>query len=235
MSSKLKIKNSKLPFVFSNFAMTADGKIAFASKNFAPFGSEHDREHMMELRATADAVICGATTVDVTETILGTGGDKYRRQRLKNGLAEFPLRVIASGSGSIDLNSKIFKKRFSPIIVLTTERISKAKLASLRGVAEVEIFGKDKINFHAAFRWLREKWKIKKLLCEGGGALHGALIRADLLDELHLTICPTIFGGKNAPTIADGSNVERLIEAKQFKLKQFQHVCDEIFTIWRRK
>lgn len=224
-----------MPFVFSNFAMTADGKIAFAHKNFAPFGSERDREHMMELRATADAVICGATTVDVTETILGTGGDKYRKQRLKNGLAEFPLRVIASGSGSIDLNANIFKKHFSPVIVLTTERISKAKLKSLRAIAEVEIFGKREIDFYAAFHWLREKWKIRKLLCEGGGELHGALIRADLLDELHLTICPTIFGGRNAPTIADGENVEHLIEAKQFKLKSFRRIGDEIFTVWRRK
>ncbi len=235
MNQKPKARSSKLPFVFSNFAMTADGKIAFASKNFAPFGSERDSEHMMELRATADAVICGATTVDVTETILGTGGAQYRKQRLKNGLAEFPLRVIASGSGSIDLNANIFKKRFSPIIILTTERISKAKLKSLRAVAEVEIFGKHEIDFSAAFRWLREKWKIKKLLCEGGGELHGALIRANLLDELHLTICPTIFGGRNAPTIADGENVKRLIEAKPFKLKSFQRVGDEIFMIWRRK
>lgn len=235
MSLKSKVQSPKLPFVFSNFAMTADGKIAFASKNFTPFGSERDREHMMELRATADAVICGATTVDVTETILGTGGAKYRKQRLKNGLPEFPLRVIASGSGSIDLNANIFKKRFSPIVVLTTERISKAKLKSLRAVAEAEIFGKTKIDFHAAFRWLRNKWKIKRLLCEGGGELHGALIRADLLDELHLTICPTVFGGKNAPTIADGENVKRLIDAKPFKLKSFQRIGDEIFTIWRRK
>jgi riboflavin-specific deaminase-like protein len=215
--------------------MTADGKIAFASKNFVPFGSKRDREHMMELRATADAVICGATTVDVTETILGTGGAQYRQQRLKNGLAEFPLRVIASGSGSIDPNANIFKKDFSPVIILTTERISKAKLKSLRAVAEVEIFGKREIDFRAAFLWLREKWKIKKLLCEGGGELHGALISADLLDELHLTICPTIFGGRNAPTIADGENIERLINAKQFKLKSFQRVGNEIFTIWRRK
>jgi riboflavin-specific deaminase-like protein len=171
----------------------------------------------------------------VTETILGTGGARYRKQRLENGLAEFPLRIIVSGNGSIDSNAKIFKKRFSPIIVLTTGRISKAKLKSLRTVAEVESFGKNEIDFHAAFRWLHEKWKIRKLLCEGGGALHGALIRADLLDELHLTVCPTIFGGRNAPTIADGKSVERLLEAKQFKLKSFQRIGDEIFTVWRRK
>src|SRR5215469_12774122 len=95
-------KNSKLPFVFSNFAMTADGKIAFASREFVPFGSDRDREHMMELRATADAVMAGARTVEMPGVTMGPGGKKFQRLRLRRGLSEFNLRVIVSGNGSID-------------------------------------------------------------------------------------------------------------------------------------
>jgi riboflavin-specific deaminase-like protein len=227
---------TKLPFVFSNFAMTADGKIAFASDNFVPFGSARDREHMMELRATADAIICGATTVGVTDTILGTGGEKFRRQRLKNRLREFPLRVVVSGSGSIDANAPIFQKHFSPVIVLTTKRIPKLKLEKLRAVAdEVKICGEREINFPAVFRWLHEKWNVRRLLCEGGGELHGALIRADLLDELHLTLCPKIFGGRNTPTIAGGKGFLHLADAAQFKLKSTNRVENELFAVFSRK
>src|SRR5215469_14252896 len=96
-------KNSKLPFVFSNFAMTADGKIAFASREFVPFGSERDREHMMELRATAEAVMAGARTVETPGVTLGPGGKRFQRLRLRRGLKEFNLRVIASGSGTLDV------------------------------------------------------------------------------------------------------------------------------------
>ena len=84
MSSTSKVPRAKsgerilLPFVFVNFAMTADGKIAFANRAFVPFGSERDRAHMMELRATADAVMSGARTVDSGEVSMGTGGEKYR-------------------------------------------------------------------------------------------------------------------------------------------------------------
>jgi 5-amino-6-(5-phosphoribosylamino)uracil reductase len=226
----------KLPFVFSNFAMTADGKIAFASDNFVPFGSARDREHMMELRATADAVMCGARTIEVTGTILGNGGEKFRKLRLKKGLAEFPLRVIVSGSGSINPAAKIFQKRFSPIVILTTGRISKANLKRLRAVAdEIKICGKTEINLPATFRWLREKWKVRRLLCEGGGELHGALIQASLLDELHLTVCPKIFGGRHAPTIADGKGFFNLADAPQFKLKPAKRVGDELFAVFVRK
>jgi riboflavin-specific deaminase-like protein len=225
---------TKLPFVFSNFAMTADGKIAFAGGGFTPFSNPSDREHMMELRATADAVMCGAGTIEVTGTILGNGGEKFRRLRLKRGLAEFPLRVIVSGSGSINPAANIFKKRFSPIIILTTARISKTNLKKLRAVAdEVKICGKTEINFPAAFRWLREKWNVRRLLCEGGGELHGALVRANLVDELHITICPKIFGGRTASTIADGEGGFLLSDAVQFKLKSAQRIGDELFVVFK--
>jgi riboflavin-specific deaminase-like protein len=226
----------QLPFVFSNFAMTADGKIAFASGNFVPFSSARDREHMMELRATADAVMCGARTIETTGTILGNSGEKFRKLRLKHGLAEFPLRVIVSGSGSINPAAKIFRKRFSPIVVLTAARISKMNLKNLRAVAdEVKICGKTEINFPSALRWLREKWNVRRLLCEGGGELHSALIRADLLDELHLTVCPKIFGGRNAPTIADGKGFFQLADAAQFKLKSIRRIENESFAVFSRK
>ena len=39
------------------------------------------------------------------------------------------------------------------------------------------------------------------LLCEGGGELNDALFRGGLVNELHLTICPKIFGGRHAPPI----------------------------------
>src|SRR5471032_1707796 len=135
-----------LPFVLSNFAMTADGKIAFvqrAGAGFTPFSSRRDREHMMELRATADAVMCGARTIEATGTILGNGGAQFLSLRLKRGLAGFPARIIVSGGGSINPAANIFKKRFSPIIILTTARISKANLKNLHAVADVvKICGK---------------------------------------------------------------------------------------------
>jgi riboflavin-specific deaminase-like protein len=234
MKRKTGIQKMKLPFVFSNFAITADGKIAFANGRFTPFSSRRDREHMMELRATADAVLCGARTVEETRTILGAGGVKFQKLRSKNGLPEFPVRIIASGSGSIDVHANIFKKHFSPLVILVAGRISRAKLKELRGVADaVEIFGEREIDFHAAFRWLRKKWNVKRLLCEGGGKLNGALVQAGLVDELHLTVCPKIFGGKNAPTIAEGAGAFNLADAAPFKLKSAQRIGDELFTVFK--
>ena len=45
-------KTPALPFVFINVAMTADGKIAPANRQFEPFGGPQDQQHLLELRAT---------------------------------------------------------------------------------------------------------------------------------------------------------------------------------------
>jgi riboflavin-specific deaminase-like protein len=236
MSPKSKVQSPKLPFIFVNMAMTADGKIATANRAVHSFGSARDLAHLYELRATADAVMCGARTVEVTGTILGTGGEKFRKLRRKHGLAEYNLRVIVSGSGSINPAAEIFKKRFSPIIVLTTKRAPAKKLAQLRTVAdEVKICGADKINFRAAFRWLRTKWNVRRLLCEGGGELNDALFRAGLVDEIHLTICPKIFGDRTAPTVADGPGFQRLADAARFELTSKKRQKGELFTVFSRR
>ena len=212
--------------------MTVDGKIATANRTVKSFGSPRDREHLLELRATADAVMAGARTVDLASTAMGPGPAKVRQRRLKRGLAEYNLRVIVSGSGSVNPRAKIFRHRFSPIIILTTGRAKASRLKRLRALAdEVKICGRQEINFRIALRWLRKKWGVRRLLCEGGGELNDALIRAGLVNELNLTICPKIFGGRRAPTIADGHGVAHLAAAECFRLKSALRKGDELFTV----
>ena len=216
-------------------AVTADGKIATANRAISSFTSARDREHLLELRATADAVMAGARTVDSAPVNLGPGPPRYRRQRLKRGLAQYNLRVVVSRSGSVNPQSEVFRRRFSPIIILTTRRANAGRLKQLRALADVvKICGREEINFRAAFRWLRRRWHVKRLLCEGGGELNDALFRAGLVDELHLTLCPKIFGGRHAPTIADGRGFSQLSQAESFQLKSTCPNNGELFTVFVR-
>ncbi len=114
MSSESKIRSPCLPFVFINMAISADGKIATANRAVHSFGSPRDLEHLYELRTTADAVMCGARTVEISQATLGNGGEKFRRRRLKHQRSEYPLRVIVTGSGSINPSAKLFKKAVFP-------------------------------------------------------------------------------------------------------------------------
>ena len=222
------------PFVFINMAMTVDGKIATANRVVSSFGSRRDLEHLYELRATADAVMAGARTIDLNPVLLGPGGEKFKKLRRRNGLSEYSVRIIVSGSGTVDPAAAIFRHRFSPILLLTTQRASRKKLSQLRHlIDEVIVCGEEEIDFAGALHCLRTEWKVKRLLCEGGGELNAALFRAGLVDELHLTICPKIIGGRNAPTVAEGEGVRNLIDAARLKLKSHQRIGDELFCVFR--
>jgi riboflavin-specific deaminase-like protein len=229
-------KDSRLPFLLVNMAMTADGKIATANRVVSSFGSKRDQAHLMELRTTADAVMAGARTADSNPVTLGPGSARYRRLRLRHGLEEFNLRIIVSGSGTVDPKAKIFRRRFSPIIILTSGRVSASRLKKLRAVAsEVKICGAREIDFPRALRWLRQRWGIKRLLCEGGGELNDALFRAGLVDELHLTVCPRICGGRTAPTIADGLGAGGLSRAARLELVSARRHGDEMFFVYHSR
>jgi len=226
--------NAARPFIVVNMAMTADGKIATANRTVTTFGSPRDLRHLYELRATADAVMAGARTIEETNAKLGPGGARYQRLRLRRGLAEFNLRVIVSGSASIDPGAAIFRHRFSPIILLATERAPARNLRRLRTLAdELVIGGEREIDFDKALRHLGQKWKVRRLLCEGGGELNDALFRAGLVDELHLTLCPKIIGGARAPTVADGLGIARLADAAELKRISCKRVGDELFLVFR--
>jgi len=223
-----------LPFVYINVATTADGKLAPPNRKFVPFSSKRDQDLLLELRARADAVMAGARTVDLMPVSLGPGPEKYRRLRLKQGLAEYNLRIVASGSATLNPRAEIFRRRFSPIIILTTGRAPERNLRRLRSLAdEVKVFGEKELDFTAALEWLREKWKVKRLLCEGGGEVNAALFRAGLINEIYHTLCPLIFGGRHAPTMADGIGVKTVAEATKLRLKSMKRVGDELFLVYR--
>lgn len=207
------------PYVLVNMAMTADGKTATPNRAVSSFGSPADEENLYRLRATVDAVMNGARTVDLNPIDMGPGPAKWRRLRRRHGLAECNLRVIVSGSGSIDPTAAVFRDKLSPVLIITREGLSAKKLARLNSVADaVFSAGKEAIDLTAALRWLRKEWQVKRLLCEGGGSLNDAMFRAGLVDEINLTICPIVSGGREAATFSDGVGFPALSAATGLKL-----------------
>ncbi|MCP5521492.1 MAG: dihydrofolate reductase family protein [Verrucomicrobiales bacterium] len=223
------------PFVLINMAMTADGKIATANRALSRFGTRQDEANLYALRASVDAVMSGATTLMAEGATLGPGPQRFRQQRRLAGRPEWPLRIAVSGSCSLSPDAAVFQHGTSPVIVLTSERAPRRALHRLSRVAtQVGVCGEQEVDFTRALRWLAESWQVDRLLCEGGGELNDALFRADLVDELHLTLCPWIAGGRTAPTLADGVGVSALAEARRFRLKARKRVGNELYLIYHR-
>lgn len=216
--------------VVINMAMTADGKVATAGREVTTFGSPHDQKALYALRATADALLCGARTVEETGATLGTGSEAFAKARRRAGLAVAALRVVVSGSGSLSSQAQLWRQSGAPIVVLTSQKATETDQERLRSLgARVWQSPGERVDLSSALGWLAREYGVRRVVAEGGGVLNAALLAAGEVDEIRLTWVPRVFGGISSPTIADGPVAKSLADAVRFRCVQVRAVGDERF------
>jgi len=96
-----------------------------------------------------------------------------------------------------------------PIVVVLTESVTDGHLAGLRGEGVSYVFaGKSEIDLALTLEILNRELGVKRLLLEGGGTANGAFLRAGLVDELNLILCPAVDGARGAPIVFDSTDAE---------------------------
>jgi riboflavin biosynthesis pyrimidine reductase len=91
-----------------------------------------------------------------------------------------------------------------PIVVVLTEQVSDAHLAGLRKDGVSYFFaGKRKLDLGLVLETVNRELEVKRLLLEGGGTINGEFLRAGLVDEISVAICPAVDGSKGAPSVFD--------------------------------
>lgn len=220
------------PFLFLNMAMTIDGKVSTYARTPTTFPSKADKRLLLELRAQADAIMVGANTARTDHMSMGIPDALLRRQRVRRGMAEYPLRVIISGRLSVQQSWEVFQHGFSPILIFTSEIAPKTKRRKFERLARIYSCGRFSVDMNRVMQILRRDWKVERLLCEGGPTLNWELFRCGLVDEINLTLCPKIFGGRTAPTLVDGAGFLP-DQAGNARLLKIRRKGDEIFLVYR--
>jgi len=223
--------NRDRPFVTANFAITADGRISTRRHTPANFSSPRDKHRLHEIRATCDAVLAGVKTIATDNMTMGLPDEALRAAREKKGLPPYPLRVLLSASGRIDPGLKVFSRDFSPIVIFTTTRIPRAVQMSLLCSADLYL-SHGTVNLVDMMQVLRRHLGVKRLVCEGGARVFRALLEAGLVDELHVTVCPRVFGGAKAPTLT-GLAGDFLPQSTSLELQEMDVIDDECFLRYR--
>ncbi|GAB4057654.1 RibD family protein [Catellatospora paridis] len=69
------------------------------------------------------------------------------------------------------------------------------------------VVGEDRVDPATALGHLAAKLGVTCVVSNAGGELNGALLRAELVDELHVVMLPALVGGKGTPALFDGAQL----------------------------
>lgn len=182
------------PWVQVNFVSSADGAVAVAGKS-AGLSSPGDKRVFALGRDLADVVLVGWGTAR-DEGYRGVKRTEVRgRRRAGLGLSRVPPIAVVTGRCSVPPDSPLVTDTLVPPIVITTADAPAGRRADLAAAgADVVLAGQDRIDPRRALAALGERG-LRRVCCEGGPVLFGALIAEDLVDQLCLTVAPLLAGG----------------------------------------
>jgi riboflavin-specific deaminase-like protein len=220
------------PFVTANFAVTWDGRISTRRGTPANFSSPQDKRRLVEIRARCDAVLASAKTIAADNMTMGLPDADLRAARQARSQSAYPVRVLLTNSGRIDPGLRIFEKTFSPIVIFSTTRMPSRVQSALAERADLWLHDASGVNLPHMLATLRAEYGVKRLVCEGGAQIFRALLTAGLIDELHLTLAPRIFGGQKSPTLT-GVAGEFLPKSADLRLRSMEVAGGECFLRYR--
>ena len=214
-------------WVRGSMVVTVDGSAAGGDGLSGSISNPDDRLVLATLRALSDVVLVGA----------GTATDEgYRRTRpnqdfaaSRAGLGQHPAPplavvtrsgrvpdVLLDGPGVVD---------GVPRVLVATTTAAAPRLAASLGAEAVLACGDDEVDLSRVVAALTGRG-LRRILCEGGPTLLGAVAAAGLLDELCLTTSPTLAGGDGPRVLAGPSTGRPLRLAHQLLSGDF------LFTRW---
>jgi riboflavin biosynthesis pyrimidine reductase len=179
-----------------NFVSSIDGAVTVDGKS-GGLGGDADHRVFDILRRLCDVVLVAAGTVRTEGYGPMVVGDDAVDARVARGLKPQPTFAIVSRSLDLDPTSPIFTTApVKPIVVTvgSSDSLTRERLAT---VAEVIVCGEDELDLASMVDALVERG-LTRIHCEGGPTLFGALLAADLVDELCLTVSPLIASGDSA-------------------------------------
>ncbi|MEU3746420.1 pyrimidine reductase family protein [Streptomyces narbonensis] len=172
-----------------------------------PLSSETDMRIFGTLRGLADVIVVGAETVRLEGYRPARAREAFAARRAAAGQGPAPVIAVVTASLDLDFSLPLFTDPLVPTLILTgaaapAERVRAAREAG----AEVLIAGDGAgVEPARAVAVLAERG-LRRQLTEGGPRLLGQFVAAGVLDELCLTISPTMTAG-GAQRIAGGPSV----------------------------
>jgi 5-amino-6-(5-phosphoribosylamino)uracil reductase len=175
-----------LPYLIVNMVATLDGQ-GRIGKDTDQLGDSGDAQLFAALRERVDCVMAGTSTIEIESYNAPARGDEVQERRAAAGLARRPVVATVTRSGRISTLAPLYS---DPGISLRVFSERPVDLSNVAGDArQIEV-----VEPVDVLRALAEQDDVRSVLLEGGPHLNTPFFAAGVVDELFLTLAPTLTG-----------------------------------------
>lgn len=217
------------PTVTLKLAGSLDGRIATTRGESRWITGPSARARVHRMRAEADAVLIGRGTAEADDPMLDV--------RLPGLAGRSPVRIVLDSRLSLTAESRLVRSAVEPqLLVLHGPDADPGHRAVLvaQGARTVAVPQQPdgRLDLAAALDALGGLG-LTHVLCEGGGELAGALLKADLVDEIALFTAGLALGADGRPAVG-ALGLEALAEAPRFRFDGLEALGGDVLSLWRR-
>jgi len=180
------------PYTLLSCSMSIDGFIDGTTESRLLLSNDQDFDRVDEERAKVDAILVGATTVRNDNPRLLVRDPARRRERVARGLPPNPVKVTLTERGRLDPSSRFFADDGTHKLVYAGTSVADHVRGRLGDLSEVVDAG-EPVRIHALTEDLHARG-VRRLMVEGGAAVHTQFLADDLVDELQLVVAPFFVG-----------------------------------------
>jgi riboflavin biosynthesis pyrimidine reductase len=215
------------PAVRLNMIVSIDGGTSWNGVSGA-LGGRADKALFGVMRSFADVILVASGTMRAEHYGPALLPAPLREARVARGQTPVPAIAVVSGSGDFDWQAPFFTEaEVRPIIVTVASAVFDRARTEQR--ADVVVAGETEVDLIRAIEALGERGA-RNVLAEGGPTLNGELAHAGILDELCVTLAPSLASG-DAKRLLAGSTLDQLA---RLRLVTICEEDDYLFLRYRR-
>ncbi len=180
-------------------AVSLDGRISTADRRPWRWSDPADHDWLLSRLAAADLLVIGAGTIrsENPTTLLP---EPWVRRRLDAGRSPQPVRLVLTPSLSIAPDARIVTAD-APLVIAARAEELEQRGEDFRERAELVPWSDD---LGALLDDVARRHDARHVVGLGGGRTNGALLEADRVDTISLTVSSFVVGDAGAPGPFDG-------------------------------
>ena len=218
------------PYVRLKLGISIDGRTALNNGVSHWITSSSSRSDVQRYRAMSSAIMSTSETLKVDNPTLSVRWNELPlevQSVLKPEEVRQPVRVIVDSRSRVTGDKAVFSVK-SPILLLRRE-----KGECPEGASEILFPGSGQLQLATVMRELGRR-EINDLWIEAGGHFAGALIEANLADEIILYMAPTFLGSKSRP-LAELPEYYRLEDAPSYEIENTSVIGPDLKVVLRKR